>query len=351
MQCDGNLIINSHHEVSLPIIADCITDGVYPSGECWAKNDAYPSENLIDFCPGDKSLDISDAQNGPLGMKSGLPKECMDSSALVDPIDLVPMDLIEKWDEGVDVESGREINGGNGCDASFWGSAKRLVVKTFNRFIPGYFGQIFNGSTKTVEPTFCFNSKVGLCKPAEDPLKSVFANLSHKSECNNEGSPRNTGVLGSGKLRNGNDSNNIKASSKKPPRPPRPPRQAKATVDPLKEKLVKGILRRVRLERMATLKKKQIARSKSSNSSVWALAFTLCFCVIMIMQGIFSQENTSAHMSPDAAVQTSTLAVHKYDNHATNGEPRHPIEVDQSSASLYHFRDGMDKDRLIRTDP
>ncbi|XP_057841346.2 uncharacterized protein LOC131051019 isoform X2 [Cryptomeria japonica] len=321
-ECDGD--VNNHHEVCVPMIAECISDralvghNCVSPGECGLEDGGYTSENLIHVCSGGKIFENSEAKSAVLGLKSGCPKELLDARIQLDPKGVVSMDLIEKMEQGVDLESGKEISGANGCDNSFWGSAKRLFRRALDSFVPGDLSQSFNGSTKTVGSTF------RLCKSASDLRKSGIAYLSQKSECDNGGNPRNTEVLSSGKLRNGNV-NNIKANSKKPPRPPRPPKPAKTTVDPSKERLVKAILRRARLERMITLKKKQIARSKSSNSSVWALAFTLCFCVIMILQGMFSQGNDSAQISPEAAVQTSAYSEHNGDDRAIMGEAWYPM--------------------------
>lgn len=273
-ECDGD--VSNHDGVCVPIIVECMSDRVFvghnclSAGECGSEDGGCTPENLIHNYSGGKITGKSDAKSAVSGLKSGCPKEIPDARIQVDPKGVMTKDLIEKMDQGIDLESGREINSANGCDNSFWGSAKRLFRKALGSFVPVDLSQSFNGSTKIYDSTFV------LCKSASDLPKS---------ECNNGGNPRNTEVLSSGKVRNGNVNNTNKANSKRPPRPPRPPKPAKTTVDPSKERLVKAILRRARLEKMITLKKKQIARSKSSNSSVLALAFTLCFCVIMILQG------------------------------------------------------------------
>eukprot|EP00252_Welwitschia_mirabilis_P016200 TRINITY_DN3576_c0_g1_i2.p1 TRINITY_DN3576_c0_g1~~TRINITY_DN3576_c0_g1_i2.p1 ORF type:complete len:243 (+),score=63.50 TRINITY_DN3576_c0_g1_i2:604-1332(+) len=99
------------------------------------------------------------------------------------------------------------------------------------------------------------------------------------------------GAVGSGKPRDINERNPTKPSAKRPPRPPKPPRPNK-TIDPTKELIMKGItdialLKKAKQERIRQLKKKQAAKSTPSGANVLALLFTLCFCVVMILQGNF----------------------------------------------------------------
>ncbi|GLJ31666.1 hypothetical protein SUGI_0636290 [Cryptomeria japonica] len=343
MQC-GHL--NNHHQVFAPIIAECKTDGAVArlncanSGDCELKIGAHSQENLTGFCPCEKAGEKSEFVNSVLGFKFGCLK-VSDSSALLDSKDVVGMDLVGKEDQGLDLEAGRDFYSGVG---TFWGSARRLFGNALDKFMPGDTIQSFDGSiaeAKKILPTFCNNADLDMGKPVAENLESKVA--VSKSKCKNGENYRNTKLIGTERLRNENGSRHIKHSNKKPPRPPRPPRPPKETTDPSQEDLVKAMLRRAKLERIAHLKEKQIAKSKASNISAWALAFTLCFCFVLIFQGVFSQGNGSVQISPEAAVQESTLSVHKYVNHATNAESLHAMEQGQPSGSLYHVGYAMDK--------
>lgn len=81
-------------------------------------------------------------------------------------------------------------------------------------------------------------------------------------------------------------STNKKAS--KPPRPPRGP-----SLDVADQKLIKEIaelamLKRIRIERVKALKKMKATKpsSSSSNNSLFAMIFTIIFCLVIVLQGI-----------------------------------------------------------------
>lgn len=79
-----------------------------------------------------------------------------------------------------------------------------------------------------------------------------------------------------------------KSNNKKPPKPPRPPRGP--SLDAADQKLIKEIseiamLKRARTERMKALKKVKVAKTSSSNSNVFAMVFTILFCLVIIFQG------------------------------------------------------------------
>lgn len=81
-----------------------------------------------------------------------------------------------------------------------------------------------------------------------------------------------------------------KSSNKKPPRPPKPPRGP--SLDSADLKLIKEIselamLKRARIERMKALKKMKAAKQSTSNSNLFAMVFTLLFCLV-IFQGNIS---------------------------------------------------------------
>ncbi|KAG6764047.1 hypothetical protein POTOM_031501 [Populus tomentosa] len=75
-----------------------------------------------------------------------------------------------------------------------------------------------------------------------------------------------------------------KTSNKKPPRPPRGP-----SLDAADQKLIKEIselamLKRARIERMKALKKLK-ATKPSSNNNLFAMVFTILFCLVILFQG------------------------------------------------------------------
>lgn len=81
-----------------------------------------------------------------------------------------------------------------------------------------------------------------------------------------------------------------KSNNKKPPKPPKPPRGP--SLDSADLKLIKEIselamLKRARIERMKALKKTKAAKQSTSNSSLFAMVFTLLFCLV-IFQGNIS---------------------------------------------------------------
>jgi len=353
-----NAHFNNNNGAFVPMIADTMAngddkvdgDGVgfhsNSRGDFVLKVEACPLQNPIDFCS-DKTWKSGRDTHRDLSPES--PKE--DSNALFDP---KTRDLYRKGDLGLDLESGSEISGSGG---SFWSSTRRLLGKAWNHFIRGDFVQSYNGSipaTRTVESHFSFNPKLALANPATEPLKSANPDINRGEK------PRNTGPVGFEKLGNGNVRTHMKPSGKKPPKPPRPPRPLKgAATDPSKEKLMKGIsdialLRKAKLERIRSLKKKQAAKAKASNTNVWALVFTLCFCFIMIMQGIFSQGNGGTQISPMAAVQTRKFSLQSNSNHppnSPNNDPGQAIGTNQPSDSLSDSEPGIDQVVPVPPDP
>ncbi|XP_061350416.1 uncharacterized protein LOC133295594 [Gastrolobium bilobum] len=88
-----------------------------------------------------------------------------------------------------------------------------------------------------------------------------------------------------------------KARNKKAPKPPRPPQALQ--LDAADHKLIREIsefamLKRARIERMKALKKMRMAKSSSSSSSssIWAMVFTVVFCIVIIFQGMSSGKSS-----------------------------------------------------------
>ncbi|KAL2338929.1 hypothetical protein Fmac_013375 [Flemingia macrophylla] len=89
-----------------------------------------------------------------------------------------------------------------------------------------------------------------------------------------------------------------KSSTKKASKPPRPPRAP--SLDAADQKLIREItelamLKRARLERMKSLKKMKAAKgASSSSSSMFAMVFTVVFCIVIILQGMSSGKSAVA---------------------------------------------------------
>ncbi|KAF3456381.1 hypothetical protein FNV43_RR01031 [Rhamnella rubrinervis] len=112
-----------------------------------------------------------------------------------------------------------------------------------------------------------------------------------------------------------------KSSNKKPPKPPRPPRGP--SLDAADQKLIKEIseiamLKRARTERMKALKKMKAAKTSSSNSNVFAMVFTILFCLVIIFQGISSRRSSTLSFqgSPvsSGATEDGLISVQFYSN-------------------------------------
>ncbi|KAF9677192.1 hypothetical protein SADUNF_Sadunf08G0082300 [Salix dunnii] len=94
-----------------------------------------------------------------------------------------------------------------------------------------------------------------------------------------------------------------KSSNKKPPRPPRGP-----SLDAADQKLIKEIselamLKRARIERMKALKKLKATTKPSSNSNLFAMVFTVLFCLVILFQGMSSRATSASSMgSPVSSV-------------------------------------------------
>lgn len=121
------------------------------------------------------------------------------------------------------------------------------------------------------------------------------------------------------KSRHGNDKTTLKPSWKKPPRPP-----SRAATNALREKDMKGFsdtalfLRRAKLQRMRSMRKNKFAKPSSVKTRFWALLVTIFFCVIMIMQGIFSRGTGGSQDSSPRSGQTIQVSMQDSASHASN---------------------------------
>ncbi|OVA13585.1 hypothetical protein BVC80_379g120 [Macleaya cordata] len=135
-----------------------------------------------------------------------------------------------------------------------------------------------------------------------------------------------------------------KKNSKIPPKPPRPPRGP--SLDAADQKLIREIselamLKRARIERMKAHKKMKAAKAASSNSSLYAMVFTILFCLVIIFQGMSSRGSShlSFQGSPQSAVamRGRLISIQYYKNvsaNATDGPgSASPSLVEQVSGS------------------
>ncbi|KAE8734235.1 putative Plant invertase/pectin methylesterase inhibitor superfamily protein [Hibiscus syriacus] len=77
--------------------------------------------------------------------------------------------------------------------------------------------------------------------------------------------------------------------NKKAPKPPRPPKGP--TLDAADYKLIRELtelarLKRANIERTRALKKMKAAKGTSNNTTIFAMLFTIIFCVIIVYQGM-----------------------------------------------------------------
>lgn len=142
-----------------------------------------------------------------------------------------------------------------------------------------------------------------------------------------------------------------KTSNKKPPKPPRPPRGP--SLDAADQKLIREIselamLKRARIERVKALKKMKATKASSSNSNLFAMVFTILFCLVIVFQGMSSSRSSSLAFpgSPESAVGTegSFISVQYFQNVSasdTNGP-------DSSSPTLVEQVSGSDLQEKVR---
>ncbi|KAF9674296.1 hypothetical protein SADUNF_Sadunf10G0112700 [Salix dunnii] len=95
-----------------------------------------------------------------------------------------------------------------------------------------------------------------------------------------------------------------KTSNKKPPRPPRGP-----SLDAADQKLIKEIselamLKRARIERMKALKKVKATKA-SSNSNLFAMVFTILFCLVILFQGMPSRTASTNSLGSPLSSETA----------------------------------------------
>ncbi|KAK1350710.1 Galactokinase family protein [Heracleum sosnowskyi] len=147
-------------------------------------------------------------------------------------------------------------------------------------------------------------------------------------------------------------------SAKKPPKPPRPPRGL--SLDAADQKLIKefaqlAMMKRARTERMKALKKMKAAKASSSSSSgnLFAMLFTVIFCLVLLFQGVSSRSSTASFAgSPESArvIDDGSILNANHWNPSTSGTEL-PSSVSPNSAeqfaTLYRESKGSREARLI----
>lgn len=147
------------------------------------------------------------------------------------------------------------------------------------------------------ELDFAVDLELGSHSPVSDPelAKTYLGNVS----INGEGFPEDVKLLIDTKVEREDTVDVVekkkigkekfkKSSSKKPPKPPLPPRGV--SLDAADQKLIKEIaqiamIKRLRIERMKALRKmKAVKGSSSSNGNLFAMLFTMLFCLIILFQ-------------------------------------------------------------------
>lgn len=145
-------------------------------------------------------------------------------------------------------------------------------------------------------------------------------------------------------------------SAKKSPKPPRPPRGL--SLDAADQKLIKefaqlAMMKRARTERMKALKKMKAAKASSSSSSgnLFAMLFTVIFCLVILFQGVSSRSSTASFAgSPESArvIEDGSILNANHWNPSTSGTEFHNSVSPNSSeqfATLYRESKGNSEAR------
>lgn len=158
----------------------------------------------------------------------------------------------------------------------------------------------FNRQAKTLVAKFCGGFVDGLIKAEDGVSCGSVSNI-------NGVSPESVKVA-TNKVLDGEEivekTSSVKEKRKKgcnhkPPKPPRPPRGP--SLDAADQKLIREIselamLKRARVERMKALKKMKAAKASSSNSNLFAMLFTILFCLVILFHGNISYFLIKGHI-------------------------------------------------------
>ncbi|KAM5568693.1 hypothetical protein ABKV19_016296 [Rosa sericea] len=204
----------------------------------------------------------------------------------------------------IDLESGVVVSEEDSSDSSVSSvkkQAKTLLAKVYGGFS--------DGSVNAEE-------RVGLCGNGFNSNGVFPENLKLATNKTLEGN----GGMGREEKTRPKDKRK-KTSNKKAPKPPRPPRGP--SLDAADQKLIKELSeiakwKRARVERMKALKKMKAAKASSSNTNIYAMVFTVLFCVVLLFQGISSSRSSTVGFegSPLSAGRTegSLISIQFYPN-------------------------------------
>ncbi|XVE82298.1 hypothetical protein DITRI_Ditri15bG0137000 [Diplodiscus trichospermus] len=221
-----------------------------------------------------------------------------------------------------------------------------------------------NGVTGSEEEDYSRSSFSGLKKKAQlllAKVKDSFAEVSD-DRVSLSGNPSNSGgvfvenaqAVASMNVE-GQDSKDAKEnkivkekrkslSNKKPPKPPRPP--TAPSLDAADQKLIRELaelarLKRARVERMRALKKMKAAKGTSSNSNMFAVVFTIIFCLVIIFQGMPPRGTPTSFQGspvPAGAVEGGLISVQFFENPSASV----PNQADAGSPYLVEQVAGLD---------
>ncbi|XP_024030736.1 uncharacterized protein LOC21388071 [Morus notabilis] len=170
---------------------------------------------------------------------------------------------------------------------------------------------LVSGSKRTLVSKLCGGLVDGLIK-AEDGVSGCCGNVSSP----NGVSPESVKVVGANKMLDGEEAaaghlektpvkeKRKKTSNKKALKPPRPPRGP--SLDAADQKLVREIselamLKRARIERMKAVKKMKAAKASSSSSNIFAMVFTVIFCLVIFFHGMSCGRSPQSFQGPSVS--------------------------------------------------
>lgn len=191
---------------------------------------------------------------------------------------------------GVDLEAGETTSEEVGRIDTVSGG--KLARNFFAKLCQGFISA--DGSVKGETGASLSLSNSGVVSPEKVKI------LVHKKVVGEEAADLTENKMGKEKRK--------KTSTKKPPKPPRPPRGL--SLDAADQKLIKEIadlamMKRARIERMKALKKMKAAKASSSSGNVFAMLFTIIFCLVIFFQGVSSRSSAvSFQGSPQSARAT-----------------------------------------------
>lgn len=141
---------------------------------------------------------------------------------------------------------------------------------------------------------------------------------------------------------------NLKKASK-PPRPPKGPSLNASDLKLVRELTELAARKRARTERVKALRKMKEAKRQSSSSSLIALIITIFFFLVILFQGIVSQNKVSGEFqgSPAPAMATKGfISVQLFDNAPAN-KLNGPVSLSLNYPEMYRLSPGEEEGRDI----